>query len=378
MPVAPSRAKHALADRSDPEGLAAYVMRYLEWLRVHNYSSCTVENREACLGYFVAWCLERGLTQPKEITKPILERYQRSLYHWRKRNGEPLSFRAQHTRLVPVRALFRWLTRQNYLLYNPASELELPRLERRLPKHVLTVAEVEQVMRIPRLDELRGVRDRAILETLYSTGMRRRELIGLALYDIDRERGTVMIRQGKGKKDRMIPIGARALAWIDRYLEEVRTDLVVGRDPTHLATLFLTHTGEPFTPNRLTQLVREYVQAAKLGKSGSCHLFRHTMATLMLENGADIRYIQAMLGHAELSTTQIYTQVSIRRLKAIHAATHPGKAGTHGGLRSARGIGSNTAEAVSLAESATEPVSAEALLAALDAEAHEEQDEAAE
>ena len=378
MPVAPSRAKHALADRSDPEGLAAYVMRYLEWLRVHNYSTCTVENREACLGYFVAWCLERGLTQPKEITKPILERYQRSLYHWRKRNGEPLSFRAQHTRLVPVRALFRWLTRQNYLLYNPASELELPRLERRLPKHVLTITEVEQVMRIPHLDELRGVRDRAILETLYSTGMRRRELIGLALFDIDRERGTVMIRLGKGKKDRMIPIGERALAWIDRYLEEVRADLVVGRDPVHLATLFLTHTGEPFTPNRLTQLVREYVQAAKLGKSGSCHLFRHTMATLMLENGADIRYIQAMLGHAELSTTQIYTQVSIRRLKAIHAATHPGKAGTHGGLRSARGSGSNTADAVSLAESATEPVSAEALLAALDAEAHEEQDEAAE
>ena len=384
MPVAPSRAKHALADRSDPEGLAAYVMRYLEWLRVHNYSSCTVENREASLGYFVAWCLERGLTQPKEITKPILERYQRSLYHWRQRNGEPLSFRAQHTRLVPVRALFRWLTRQNYLLYNPASELELPRLERRLPKHVLTVAEVEQVMRIPHLDELRGVRDRAILETLYSTGMRRRELIGLALYDIDRERGTVMIRQGKGKKDRMIPIGARALAWIDRYLEEVRTDLVVGRDPTHLATLFLTHIGEPFTPNRLTQLVREYVQAAKLGKSGSCHLFRHTMATLMLENGADIRYIQAMLGHAELSTTQIYTQVSIRRLKAIHTATHPGKVRmpqavrAHAGVRSARALDPDAADDVSLAESATEPVSAEALLAALDAEAHEEQDEAAE
>jgi integrase/recombinase XerD len=111
VPVAPSRAKRALADRHDPEGLPAYVARYLEWLRVHNYSSCTVENREACLGYFVAWCTERGLGQPKEITKPILERYQRSLYHWRKRNGQPLTFRAQHARLVPVRALFRWLTR---------------------------------------------------------------------------------------------------------------------------------------------------------------------------------------------------------------------------------------------------------------------------
>jgi len=255
MPVTPSRAKGALADRHDPEGLAAYVMRYLEWLRVHNYSACTVENREACLGYFVAWCLERGLGQPKEITKPILERYQRSLYHWRKRNGEPLSFRAQHTRLVPVRAFFRWLTRQNYLLCNPASELELPRLERRLPKHVLTITEVEQVMRIPKLDTPQGIRDRAILETLYSTGMRRRELIGLALYDIDRERGTVMIRLGKGKKDRMIPIGERALTWINRYQNEVRPELVVGRDPAHLATLFLTHRGggvhaEPAHPAR--------------------------------------------------------------------------------------------------------------------------------
>lgn len=373
MPVTPSRAKRALADRHDPEGLAAYVLRYLEWLRVHNYSSCTLENREVSLGYFVAWCTERGLGQPKEITKPILERYQRALYHWRKRNGQPLTFRAQHARLVPIRGFFRWLARQNYLLYNPASELELPRLERRLPKHVLTIAEVEQVMQIPKLDEPRGIRDRAILETFYSTGMRRRELIGLALFDIDRERGTVMIRLGKGKKDRMIPIGERALAWIDRYLEEVRPDLVVGRDPAHLATLFLTQTGEPFTPNRLTQLVRGYVEAANLGKSGSCHLFRHTMATLMLENGADIRYIQVMLGHAELSTTQIYTQVSIRRLKEIHTATHPGKVRAHGKSRSVCAIAAGTAEEPSEAPSAA------ALLAALATEAQEEeQDEIAE
>ena len=152
-----------------------------------------------------------------------------------------------------------------------------------------------------------GLRDRAILETLYSTGMRRLELIGLSCYDLDRERGTVMIRQGKGKKDRMIPIGERALAWIDQYLESARPDLVVGQDD---GTLFLTNAGEAFTPDRLTQMVRDYVDAADIGKRGSCHLFRHTMATLMLENGADIRFIQAMLGHAELSTTQIYTQVS--------------------------------------------------------------------
>jgi integrase/recombinase XerD len=155
----------------------------------------TVENRELYLGYFVAWCAERGLSQSREITKPILERYQRALYHLRKANGEPLSFRGRHARLVPIRGFFKWLTRQNYLLYNPASELELPRLEHRLPKHVLTIGEVEQVLRQPNLNEPIGVRDRAILETLYSTGIRRRELMGLSLFDLDRERGTVMIRQ---------------------------------------------------------------------------------------------------------------------------------------------------------------------------------------
>jgi integrase/recombinase XerD len=150
----------ALADRSDPQGLAAYVARYIEWLQVHNYVAPTVLNRQMYLGYFVGWCQERGLTTPREITKPILERYQRSLYQHRKRNGEPLTFRGQHARLVPIRALFKWLARQNHLLYNPASELELPRLEQRLPKHVLTKSEVEQVINQPDTGEPMGLRDR--------------------------------------------------------------------------------------------------------------------------------------------------------------------------------------------------------------------------
>jgi integrase/recombinase XerD len=131
-----------------------------------------------------------------------------------------------------------------------------------------------------------------------------------------------MIRQGKGRKDRMIPIGARALGWTERYVREVRPRLLI--DPNDL-TVFLSHLGEALTCNRLSQLVGAYVDAADIGKRGSCHLFRHTMATLMLENGADIRFIQAMLGHAKLQTTQIYTHVSIRKLKEIHNATHPAK-----------------------------------------------------
>jgi len=317
-----SRAKPPIGDVRDPDSLYYHLLRFNEWQRERNYSERTVEGREANLRALIAWAAERGLTRPQEITKPILQRYQHYLFLYRKQNGEPLSARSQHARVTPIRAYFKWLARQNHILYNPASELELPRLERRLPRHILTVAEVETVLAVPDITTPIGIRDRAMLETLYSTGMRRMELIGLKLFDIDPERGTVMIRLGKGKKDRMIPIGVRALAWITKYRDDVRPELATGADD---GTLFLTTLGEAFMPNRMTQLARNYVDAADIGKRGSCHLFRHTMATLMLENGADIRFIQAMLGHADLSTTQIYTQVSIRMLKDIHTATHPGR-----------------------------------------------------
>jgi integrase/recombinase XerD len=308
--------------QAEADGFAFLAAAFCDALRRKNYSPATIRGREHYLGVFVRWSAERGLFQPREITKPILERYQRWLYHYRQKNGNPLTFRSQATHLIPVRAFFKWLTRQNHILYNPASELELPKLEHRLPKHVLTAHEAEQVIALPDVREPMGLRDRAILEVFYSTGMRRMELANLKLFDLDQERGTVMIRQGKGKKDRMIPIGERALAWVGKYLADARPRLVQEPDD---GTIFVTNLGEAFTPNRLTQMTREYVTAANLGKKGACHLFRHTMATLMLENGADVRFIQEMLGHAELSTTQIYTQVSIRKLKEIHTATHPAR-----------------------------------------------------
>ncbi len=185
---------------------------------------------------------------------------------------------------------------------------------------MLTATEAELVLARPNVTDLIGLRDRAILETLYSTGIRRMEVINLLVYDLDAERGTLMVRQGKGKKDRMVPIGENAVVWIRKYVDEARPQLVM---PPDSGTLFLTQEGDEISRERLTQLVREYVLAADTGKSGSCHLFRHTCATVMLEAGADIRYIQEMLGHVELSTTQIYTQVSIRRLKTVHSLTHP-------------------------------------------------------
>jgi integrase/recombinase XerD len=306
----------------DPDGFGVWVRRYLEWLAVRNYSPRTVTNAESSLGLFVTWCSTRSLVRPSELTKPILERYQRHLYHQRRPDGRPqLSFRSQHVRLSAVRGFFRWLVKQNALSANPASELELPRLPMRLPRDVLTVSEVERVMEQPDTRTAVGVRDRAILEVLYSTGIRRSEVVGLRLSDVDAERGTILVREGKGLKDRMVPVGERALAWVHRYARDVRPELMMPPDP---GALFLTTLGEQITPDWLTQAVRRYVKDSEIGKQGACHIFRHTMATLMLEGGADVRYIQEMLGHVHLDSTQVYTRVSIRKLKAIHEATHPG------------------------------------------------------
>ena len=321
----PRRRKHRKPERPQAvvaaEPMRALLEEHLEWMRVQNFSEDTVSTRRSCIGYFIDWCRERALESPIEITRPILERYQRALYHYRKDNGDPLTFRTQNSRLRALKGWFRWLARQNYILHNPASELILPRLENRLPKYVLTAEEAEQVMQQPDITTPAGLRDRAILETFYATAMRRMEVANLKLYDIDADRGAMMIRQGKGKKDRYIPISARALTWIEKYIREARPALLGSVED---GTVFLTSLGEPFQRAHLTTLVRVYLAKSKIGKMGGCHLWRHTVATLMLENGADIRVIQALLGHATIATTELYTRVSIHLLQQVYLATHPG------------------------------------------------------
>jgi integrase/recombinase XerD len=342
----------------DPESIWNYMLRFTRWQAERSYSAHTIEGRERTLRVFAAWAAERGLIRVQEITRPILERWQRHLFLYRKQDGEPLAVRSQLAHIHPLKAFFRWLARENHILYNPASDLELPRIGRRLPRNVMTISEAERVLAVPNLDLAMGVRDRAMLEVLYSTGIRRAELVNLNLYDIDRERGVMMVREGKGKKDRMVPVGARALQWIDKYLADVRPDLASGADD---GTLFLSTYGQALGVERLAEIVREAVNDSGIGKRGSCHMFRHTMATLMLENGADVRFIQAMLGHADLKTTEIYTQVSIKALKAVHTATHPAKP-----IRSRLAAHGNAGTAQADDE-------AEALLALLDAEADAEQ-----
>ncbi|MEQ1881380.1 MAG: site-specific tyrosine recombinase XerC [Burkholderiales bacterium] len=312
----------AVADPSAANPLRAYAVAFLDATRAAGLSAQTALIRANALDGFIRWCDQRGVRQPQDITRAILTRYQSHLYHYRKTDGQALAFSTQANRLHALKAFFKWLARENHLLHNPASELLLPKLPHRLPQVVLKIEEVEAILNQPDVATLSGLRDRAMLETLYSTAIRRMELAQLKVFDLDTRHGTLMVRQGKGGRDRIVPVGERACAWCERYLNEVRPQLVAGTDDS---TLFLTDYGEAFEKNRLGELVKRYIAHAGLTVPGACHLFRHACATHMLENGADIRFIQVLLGHSELSTTQIYTQVSIVKLKDIHAATHPAR-----------------------------------------------------
>jgi integrase/recombinase XerD len=318
-------------------GLGRWGAAFAKWQEERGYSARTLRLTEAYLRYFFAWCEARGIWTPEEVTRPILERYQRHMFLHRKRDGGALTWRSQGQRMRYVQGYFRWLVRQHVLLWNPASDLVLPRQEQRLPKAILTESEVERVLCVPDITTVIGLRDRTLLEVLYGTGMRRLEVVSLKLQDFDWSRCVVWVRQGKGKKDRVLPLGARATSWAERYMRSARGELACGRDE---GEFFLTVLGDPMIAEYLTHHVRTLLVSAGIDKPGACHLFRHTMATLMLEGGADVRYVQEMLGHAHMGTTSMYTHVSIRKLQEVHAATHPG-------AKLARLSGENVAAGVS-------------------------------
>ena len=306
---------------NDLKGLFAAMRRYVEHRAVLGSTESGLYSTERYLRDFILWADERGVTHPQQVSRAVLERYQRWLYHYRKKDGEPLHVRSQSGKLVPLRGFFKWLTKTAEIPANPAADLDMPRVIKKLPRQVLSSEDAETILSLADTATLVGLRDRSMMEVLYATGMRRMEIANLAMDDIDQPRRIVLIREGKGRKDRLIPMGERALHWVRRYLEEVRPQLSWDSNER---TLFLGLEGRPLSPTWLSTLIARYAQQADLGKKGGCHLWRHTMATLMLEGGADIRFIQAMLGHSDISSTQIYTQVAIRQLTQVHAMTHPG------------------------------------------------------
>jgi integrase/recombinase XerD len=302
--------------------LETAIARHLVQLKAGGYTPATVDTRAWTLGLFRKWAEERGVILLAEVAPAVIARYQRHLSQHRKEDGQPLGSRTQRTRLVPLRTFGKWLVREKLMEANPVAELVMPRMGQPLPQAWLTAAEAELILALPNVELATGLRDRAVLETLYSTGLRRTEILRLTAAMLDFAGGTVCVRLGKGRKDRIVPIGERALLWLGKYIAEGRSKLA--KTGNEHGALFVTERGGPFTAKHLSALVTRYVAASGIGKVGSCHIFRHTCATLMLEHGADIRHVQEQLGHACLQTTQIYTHVSIRKLKEVHSQTNPG------------------------------------------------------
>jgi integrase/recombinase XerD len=306
------------AEAARPGSLVRLMTQYLAALAQRNYSATTIRSRHNQLRQFAQWAAEREVRDAAHVTRPVIERYQRWLFRYRKEDGSALTVGYQTGLVVPVQMLFRWAVRAHHLPANPASDLEHPRPIRTLPM-TLSPAQIEAILAVPDVSDPLGLRDRSIMETLYATGIRRMEVANLRLEDVDDHQGLLRVRQGKGHKDRVVPIGSRALHWHRRWLDHARPRFA----PPDERAVYVNRRGRPLSSNALTPLVRRYVDGSGVRAPGSCHLFRHGMATALHNAGCDVRVIQELLGHARLDTTALYTRVGIAHLQAAHTAFHP-------------------------------------------------------
>ncbi|PKL29809.1 MAG: recombinase XerC [Spirochaetae bacterium HGW-Spirochaetae-10] len=269
--------------------------------------------------------MERGYRVPGRITTEILEKYQKDLTVMKERRRDrTISVNEQILRMRAVRDLFRYLSGEGKIFSDPASSIILPRKSKYLPPEPLTLEEVNRLLALPDVQSPYGLRDRAMMELLFATGLRRQELVQLRLSDLDFERSMVRIRGAKTDDERNIPAGDRCFKWLGRYIEAVRPHLLVSDDP---GNVFLASHGAGMEVGLPHVLLRRYFHLAGLKKKSLVHVFRHTAATLMLENGADIRMVQEFLGHRSIHSTERYTHVTTRKLKEVHAKTHPGEKG---------------------------------------------------
>ena len=298
---------------------------YAEDCMARGQSNATVYTKRILLAAFAKWCLANDIRLVTQLNLDSLEEYRRYLSRYRKeRGGEPLSLATQRMRLMAVTGFLERLyyfrtIKSDFFVY-----FKLPRVNRRLPADVPDEVEMEQIFRQAMTKGKMAVRDRAILEVYYATGVRRTELANLDIKDIDFKYQLVTVHKGKGGLDRRVPIAARALNWVRQYLKELRPRL---QNLDSGEALFLGATGKRIRPSKLSDMVSDCVRRSGVGKSGACHLFRHASATGMLRNGADIRYVQEMLGHLDITSTQIYTRVTVTDLNRVYNDTHPAARG---------------------------------------------------
>jgi tyrosine recombinase XerD len=228
------------------------------------------------------------------------------------------SVRTLSRRLSCLRQFYGYLVREGMMHHDPSARVESPRLGRPLPKS-LTESEVEVLLSAPDINDPLGLRDKSMLEVLYATGLRVSELVNLTFAQLNQRQGVVRV-PGKGNKERMVPLGAEALHWLQRYLEDARPGLVGNKA---VDALFPTRRGRMMTRQAFWYLIKRYARSGGIDKPLSPHVLRHAFATHLLNHGADLRVVQMLLGHSDISTTQIYTHVARERLKSLHAEHHP-------------------------------------------------------
>ncbi len=283
-------------------------------------SNATLKSKRVLLAKFIGWAATQDIYNLKDLNLLVLEEYRRHLNKHRKRDGQSLDISTQYARLMAVTKFVKTMDYYDAIDGTFAKKFRLPRIPRRLPKDIPTVDDIERVLEQALIMGRLGLRNRAIIEVFYATGIRRIELVNINIRDIDFQRQILMVREGKNKNDRNVPIARRALDWVERYLKEIRPRLAC------LASgdaLFLTEAGHRMNPHKVTDMVTHCVVRSGIDKKGACHLLRHATATEMLRHGADIRQVQEMLGHSDISSTQIYTHVTIRDLSRVYYETHP-------------------------------------------------------
>jgi integrase/recombinase XerD len=302
---------------------AEHLAAFMERLKVLRYSPATLVSREHSVRKFFHWLQAKpgGVqAQPgvRDVTKQTVRDFQEYLL------GR-YTTHTTHVHLISLRRFFEHLEKTDVLLVNPCEGVPLPRLEQRLPRSVFTPEEVRRILDAPDVKTKKGIRDKAILETFYSTGIRLEEMARLSVHDVDLT-GYVRVNRGKGAKDRVVPLGVKAAACVRDYLERVRVEWA--RDNAEERALWLAGywPHHPIQKQIISVMLRQYAKAVGITKQASPHVWRHTCATHLVGNGANIAYAQLLLGHRTLRTTQIYTRVSVPEIKVTHAEAHPRKA----------------------------------------------------
>jgi len=292
----------------------------LEELRVKRYSGSVAKQAKRVLPRFFRFLRARKVRDLRGVSEADVVAFARQLQRDKTPGGTPLAAETQRAYLMHVRRLFAFLERRGAILQDPALDLVMPRVEK-LPRVVLTEAQARDLVAAPSAATATGKRNRAILELLYGTGIRVTECARLETRDVDLAKGTLFIRQGKGKKDRVVPVLGCGAAALDVYLREARPGLV--RDTTQ-QTVFLSKTsGRALSPDAIELLVRDSAKAAGIPVRVSPHTLRHSFATHLIQGGADVRHVQELLGHASLSSTAIYTRVATADLRGVIRKSHP-------------------------------------------------------